>query len=75
MPAPVAVDHLEAARRAIGERPPFDAKGRGHRDTLIWRHVLEAVRDDEVVLITGDSMACEGEEEGALAAGLSVRIE
>ncbi len=42
----------ELYEQAIQERRPFQARGRGFKDTLIWRTILDLALDDEVVLIT-----------------------
>ncbi len=42
----------ELYEQAIQERRPFRARGRGFKDTLIWRTILDLALDDEVVLIT-----------------------
>jgi PIN domain len=38
--------------RSVAERRPFQSKGRGFRDALIWETVLELAVDDEVALVT-----------------------
>ncbi|HEX5583818.1 PIN domain-containing protein [Gaiella sp.] len=54
VPTPPNVPHLDVARRAMDRRKPFDAKGRGYRDTLIWLQVLAEAAEDEVVFVTDD---------------------
>ena len=50
------VSHRELVRRAVARQKPFDDKGSGYRDTLIWHSVLElAMRSTERIgLITRD---------------------
>lgn len=42
--------------RDLAERRPFDAKGRGMRDTLIWESILNDIEkhDEDIALITDD---------------------
>ena len=49
--------HASIVRRAISRQRPFDEKGSGYRDTLIWLSVLEiaGATDMNVVLVSGDS--------------------
>jgi hypothetical protein len=49
--------HHEIARRAIAKKKPFDSKGRGYRDTLIWESVKQHSNEgtDKVFFITRDS--------------------
>lgn len=65
-----AVSHRTLVGMDLAELQPFDSKGRGYRDALIWHTVLaEATRHDELVLITEDVRDfCEG---GSLDRGLS----
>jgi rRNA-processing protein FCF1 len=45
----------ELYEQAIVERRPFQSKGRGFKDALIWCTVRELAADDEVILITNNS--------------------
>ena len=56
------VAHEKVVGRAIGRKRPFDAKGSGYRDTLIWNSVLElASKDtDSIVLVSGDKAFGDG---------------
>lgn len=53
LPIPT-LDISEALQRAVEKRPPFDAKGRGFRDYLLWRTVLAVLKvlGPPVVLVT-----------------------
>jgi hypothetical protein len=53
VPAP-PVGHLDLTRRAAERRPPFDAKGGGYRDALLWHTALDLASDASVLLVTGD---------------------
>jgi hypothetical protein len=48
------IPHAELIRRAIVRRKPFDDKGSGYRDALIWTTLLEllAQQDDELAFVT-----------------------
>ena len=50
------VSHEHLVNRAIARRKPFDQKGSGYRDALIWETILERVAPatDQVLLITND---------------------
>ena len=53
--------HESLTRRAISRRRPFNAKGSGYRDALIWDTVvkLAAKTDDQIILLSGDSDFCD----------------
>lgn len=34
-------DHADLVRRAVNRIPPFDSKGSGFRDSLLWGNVVE----------------------------------
>lgn len=47
--------HRQVVDRATRRRPPFDSKGGGYRDTLVWAHVLDlAGNGEDVVLVSSD---------------------
>ncbi|KRE63556.1 PIN domain-containing protein [Nostocoides sp. Soil756] len=49
------VDHEDLVRRAVERRPPFDAKGGGYRDSLVWADVVNmAARGFDVALVSHD---------------------
>jgi hypothetical protein len=53
-----SVAHAEVTARALRRRPPFDDKGSGYRDTLVWFTVRElATQGNIIVLVTGDKRA------------------
>ena len=49
--------HEELVRRATARERPFNEKGTGYRDALIWESVLELATDvdSEVVLLSNDN--------------------
>lgn len=51
------VAHEELARRAISRTRPFDQKGSGYRDSLIWFSILRFASEDQghILLVTGDN--------------------
>lgn len=70
LPVP-EVGHADLIERAVHRRPPFDAKGSGYRDALIWASVVELVADGhEVVLasLDNDFAGPEGQLDASLAA-------
>lgn len=49
------VDHAALVARAVGRRAPFDAKGGGYRDALVWADAVGlAAAGHEVVLVSQD---------------------
>lgn len=55
--------HEELAKRAINRKRPFDQKGSGYRDSLIWESVVElAIQlNEQVVLLDKDSIFSDGD--------------
>jgi hypothetical protein len=75
VPRPPDVAHLDLAARAVAKRKPFDGKGRGYRDTLIWLHALEEAHGDDVVLVTANVNDFAAEDRVALAPELADDLE
>lgn len=49
------VSHETLVDRAVYRVPPFDSKGGGYRDSLVWMNVLELVKQGrEVVFVSAD---------------------
>lgn len=49
------VDHRSLVARAVSRTPPFDSRGTGYRDALVWADVLTlAAKGGEVVLVSQD---------------------
>ncbi len=67
------VDHAELVRRAVSRTPPFDQKGGGYRDALIWHDVLALGRDGRDVILVSNDRAFYGED-GRLADSLAAEI-
>lgn len=64
------ISHEEVSTRAIGRNPPFDSKGSGYRDTLVWLSALDLAREGKtVVLASKDRAFCDPATE-ALASPL-----
>jgi len=67
------VDHASLVSRAVNRRPPFDDKGGGYRDALVWESALELARKGaDVVLVSADRAFSDGE--GRLASSLAQEI-
>ncbi|MBT2501528.1 PIN domain-containing protein [Curtobacterium sp. ISL-83] len=67
------VSHVDLVRRAVARIPPFDQKGSGYRDSLVWANAVALARQGrEVILVTADRIfqAEGGELPAALAADL-----
>lgn len=73
-PAPPEADHLELAKRAIEIRPPFDAKGRGYRDSLLWLQAVEEAQKDDVLLVTNDEVFYASKDDSELAPALQEEL-
>ena len=68
------VSHAHLVSRAVGRIPPFDAKGGGYRDSLVWASVLElVVAEHDVVLVSADR-AFAGQQ-GELHPSLQAEVE
>lgn len=66
-------DHSMVSKRAIDRVSPFDQKGGGYRDTLIWLSVLElASRGHDVILATRDGAFL---EKGVMKRSLRTEVE
>lgn len=56
------VGHAELVARAVGRRPPFDAKGGGYRDSLVWATATEmAASGAHVALVSADNAFNDGD--------------
>jgi hypothetical protein len=49
------IGHREIARMAIDKRRPFDERGRGYRDMLIWLGVVDLVTTSDVWFVSDDN--------------------
>lgn len=59
--------HESLVHRAVARRPPFDDRGGGYRDALIWSDVLAlAARGGNVILVSSDKAF--GDADGLTAA-------
>ncbi|WP_144761293.1 PIN domain-containing protein [Curtobacterium sp. 9128] len=73
MPLP-NVAHWELLRRAVGRIPPFDDRGSGYRDSLVWANVADLARaGTDVALVTADKIF--RDDGGGLTALLQSDIE
>ena len=66
--------HADLVRRAVSRMPPFDAKGGGYRDSLVWASVLELVRDGQHVALATEDRTFFGPD-GNLASELVAEVE
>ncbi len=50
------VSHTELLKRAVSRHRPFDDRGSGYRDALIWHSILEltTASNDKIVFVSGD---------------------
>jgi hypothetical protein len=57
LPYPEDVTHAEMTARALGRVPPFDQKGDGYRDSLIWLAALAEAESlkAELILVSNDN--------------------
>lgn len=69
------VPHEQFVRRAVNRIRPFDAKGGGYRDALVWEDVVGLARSGrDVALVSMDRAAFAGED-GQLAPELEAEVE
>lgn len=65
--------HEVIVQRAVSRIPPFNERGGGYRDTLIWMDVLRlAEKGDHVVLVSADSAFG---RDGALSEPLQAEVD
>lgn len=68
------VPHKWLIERAVGHLPPFNAKGSGYRDALIWSDVIALAKAGHAVaLVSADRVF--GDAEGTLAEVLKRDVE
>lgn len=51
--------HIEITERAIARKPPFDERGGGYRDTLLWLTAIEQLDEppfEHLVLVSDDAI-------------------
>lgn len=69
-----AVSHEDLVARAIARTPPFDAKGSGYRDSLVWANVIELARTGtDVALVSADRVFAD--KDGTLASVLAAEVD
>jgi hypothetical protein len=66
-----SVPHAELVERAVNRRAPFDEKGGGYRDALLWYTVLDLPDPSDVALITNDNIFYDVADRSALASDLA----
>lgn len=67
------VSHEELVARAVSRRPPFDEKGSGYRDSLLWADAVQlAASGRQVALVSSDSVFAG--PDGVLALALQEEI-
>lgn len=67
------VSHVDLVNRAVHRTPPFDQKGSGYRDSLVWANVLELVRrGHDVAFVSSDRIF--RSDEGGLPASLRADV-
>ncbi|WP_127792578.1 PIN domain-containing protein [Agromyces sp. LHK192] len=69
-----AVSHEELVNRAVNRVPPFDHKGGGYRDSLVWASVVELARDGRDVVLASADRAFAGEDGVGLAKALAFEV-
>lgn len=66
------VPHAELVARAVSRMPPFDGRGSGYRDSLLWADVVElASSGNEVALVSQDRVFADGD---SLAPSLAAEV-
>src|SRR5262249_54391515 len=67
------VPHSDLVSRAVSRRPPFDSKGSGYRDSLVWANVLELAKARADVALCSEDKIFAGQDE-TLAPQLQAEI-
>ncbi|NHP17367.1 DUF4935 domain-containing protein [Rhodococcus sp. IC4_135] len=73
LPVPT-VCHDELIHRAVNRIPPFDAKGSGYRDSLLWENVKKLAAEGHRVAFTSKDKVFAGDD-GQLVPSLATEIE
>lgn len=66
--------HEDLVSRAVSRTPPFDDKGGGYRDSLVWASVLELAEQGKDVALVSADRAFAGPDD-TLAATLAAEVE
>ena len=66
--------HQDLAMRAVNRTPPFNEKGTGYRDSLVWADVVELARSGHDVALVSMDKAFEGNP-GELAPALQAEVD
>jgi hypothetical protein len=67
------ISHRELVTRAVSRKPPFDQKGSGYRDSLVWADVIALAKaGHDVVLVSEDRIFAD--PNGMLAAQLRAEV-
>ena len=66
------VSHAELVARAVNRKPPFDGRGGGYRDSLLWADVVKlASAGNQIALVSQDRVFADGD---SLAPSLAAEI-
>ncbi len=57
------VSHRELVARAVSRTPPFDQKGGGYRDSLVWTDVVELSKSGHQVALASEDRIFAGQDE------------
>lgn len=66
--------HEDLVARAVNRTPPFDDRGGGYRDALVWADVVELARSGHDIALVSMDKAFMGDN-GALALELQAEVE
>lgn len=73
MPWPT-ISHEDLVRRAVNRTPPFDERGSGYRDSLVWADVLALAREGrDVAFVTDDKIFASSDR--GLAPSLQAEVD
>jgi PIN domain len=67
------ISHRELVVRAISRTPPFDHKGSGYRDSLVWADVVELAKAGHHVALASEDKIFAGQD-GMLAPHLKAEV-
>ncbi|TGB45478.1 PIN domain-containing protein [Mycolicibacterium peregrinum] len=66
--------HADLVSRAVSRTPPFDIKGGGYRDSLVWASVLELAEQGKDVALVSADRAFAGSD-NTLATALAAEVD
>jgi hypothetical protein len=67
------ISHRELVARVVSRTPPFDQRGSGYRDSIVWASAVELARSGQDVVLVSEDKIFAGQD-GKLAQSLKAEI-